>query len=632
MIKEKINKVRAYINEIINSELFIILIGLILFFKSIIFYQQTIYISDSVNLELIAKTFIFSMLIVTVLFLFKNRLRFFFGMLIDLIVSIIMFADNLYYNYSTSFISISQISNLQYSEQISAALKEILAVVHFLYFIDIIIICALIALKFIKIEKIELRNWKVATIYVAIAIIVYGSTIPSYVQAAENYRYNKKMQLELGTLYTFHYLDVKSVVNMRKNVKYADKNSMSEAYNKLKDSYKSTYGEDSYNLNGIAENKNVIVLQLESFQNFLLYKKINGKEITPNLNKFMDENIYFENMMIQSYSTTADSEHSTMTSLYPLENGMAFAQYSENCYDDYYKQYKESGYYTMYMHGNQASFWNRKNVYGHLDIDEIDFIDDFDKENSTYINDWLSDESLFEQAVPKLEKAQKPFFANIISASSHTAFDLPGLENKYDKVDIDVGEFKNMYFGNYLESVNYTDKQFGMFIQKLKDAGIYDNTVIFIYGDHYGMQMYNHEMLDFIEETNHKYNTVETEINYINVPCGIRIPGVEHTNISKTVSKLDIKPTLCYLSGIEDKFSLGTNMFENKDFACLNNGVIVSDKYYYNGIWYYRSNGEKVDVEKIDDETKSKFNYYTECMENELAISNSVVLNNLLSK
>ena len=71
-------------------------------------------------------------------------------------------------------------------------------------------------------------------------------------------------------------------------------------------------------------------------------------------------------------------------------------------------------------------------------------------------------------------------------------------------------------------------------------------------------------------------------------------------------------------------------MFGDKDFVCLNNGVIVTDDYYYNGYWYYRSNGEQIDIDNIDEELKNKLDYYIECMEKELSISNSVVLNNLL--
>ena len=89
-------------------------------------------------------------------------------------------------------------------------------------------------------------------------------------------------------------------------------------YEQLKNEYKSEYGEIKYNFEEKLNNKNVIILQLESVQEFVVNKEINGKEITPNLNKFLQENIQFTNMHMQSYSTTADSEHTTITSLYPL--------------------------------------------------------------------------------------------------------------------------------------------------------------------------------------------------------------------------------------------------------------------------------------------------------------------------
>lgn len=629
MKNDFINVLKKCINKIVNSELIIILTGILLFVKMVLFYKETIYQAEAIETNIIAKTFIFSMFIVTFLFIFRNKLRFVLSFIVNIFFSILMFADNLYYNYSTSLISVSQINNLQYSEQIATAIKDLLSIYQILYFVDIFIFVILLITKFIKIEKIKERNWKPALIYTTIMVAIFTSTIQSYVVEAQTCKYNKKMQLEKGTLYTFHYLDVQSNMNLRKTAKYTNKQDVLNAYNNLKSEYDSKYENDEYNLYGIAEGKNVILLQLESFQNFLLNKTINGKEITPNLNKFIDENIKINNMMIQSYSTTADSEHSVISSLYPLENGMAFAQYSSNKYDDIFDMYKNSDYYNIYMHGNDGAFWNRKNVYRLLQVDELDFIDSFD-EDSELINEWLSDETLYRQAVRKLSNAQTPFFANIVSASSHNAFDLPGLKNKYDKVSIDVGKYKNTYFGDYLEAINYADYAFGIFIDELKNAGLYDDTVIFVFGDHYGMQMYNEEMLEFIKENDHEYNNVETEINYANVVCGVKIPGVEKMEITKTVSKLDIKPTLCYICGIEDGLSLGTNIFGNKDFACINNGIIITNEYYYNGDWYSRTNGEKINLDMIDDKEKEKLDYYINEMEQELTISNSIVLNNLL--
>ena len=593
------------------------------------FYEQTIYFSEIMQKDIVAKTFIYSMYLVTILFILKNRARFIFSNVLNLIFSTIMFADEVYYNYSSSLISVAQISNLQYSEQISATIGDLVNIKQIFYFVDLIIVLFLVLKKFIKVEKIKRKTWKPAILYTVIMTVIFGSTIQNYVSEAKECRYNKKMQLEKGTLYTVHYLDVQSNMNLKKTAKYKTKSDVVDAYNNLKQNYNETYDEDLYNLKGIAEGKNVILLQLESMQNFVVGKSINGKEITPNINKFLSKNIKIDNMIIQSYSTTADSEHSAMTSLYPLENGMAFAQYSGNKYNDIFEIYKKKDYHTVYMHGNEGTFWNRQNVYNVLQVDDLDFIDSFEPD-SELINNWISDESLYRQAVEKLKSVDGPFFSSIVASSSHTGFDLPGLENKYDKVSIDVGEYKDTYFGNYLEAVNYADYAFGKFIERLKQENLYDDTVIFIFGDHYGMQMHNEEMLKFIKDVDHELNIPETEINYVNVVCGMRIPGVQSQKINKVVSKLDIKPTLSYISGIEDDFSLGNNIFGNKDFACLNNGVIVTNDYYYNGNWYNIKSGEKIDLDNIEEEQKRQFEYYKSSMEQEITISNSVILNNLL--
>ena len=624
-----INVLKKCINKIANSELIIIYTGIILFIKMCFFYEQTIYFSEIMQKDIVTKTFIYSMYLVTILFILKNRARFIFSNVLNLIFSTIMFADEVYYNYSSSLISVAQISNLQYSEQISATIGDLVNIKQIFYFVDLIIVLFLVLKKFIKVEKIKRKTWKPAILYTVIMTVIFGSTIQNYVSEAKECRYNKKMQLEKGTLYTVHYLDVQSNMNLKKTAKYKTKSDVVDAYNNLKQNYNETYDEDLYNLKGIAEGKNVILLQLESMQNFVVGKSINGKEITPNINKFLSENIKIDNMIIQSYSTTADSEHSAMTSLYPLENGMAFAQYSGNKYNDIFEIYKKKDYHTVYMHGNEGTFWNRQNVYNVLQVDDLDFIDSFEPD-SELINNWISDESLYRQAVEKLKSVDGPFFSSIVASSSHTGFDLPGLENKYDKVSIDVGEYKDTYFGNYLEAVNYADYAFGKFIERLKQENLYDDTVIFIFGDHYGMQMHNEEMLKFIKDVDHELNIPETEINYVNVVCGMRIPGVQSQKINKVVSKLDIKPTLSYISGIEDDFSLGNNIFGNKDFACLNNGVIVTNDYYYNGNWYNIKSGEKIDLDNIEEEQKRQFEYYKSSMEQEITISNSVILNNLL--
>ena len=626
--KEKILEVA---NKFFNSIWFPIIIGIILLLKTIFFYDNTIIIRESIDKNLVIGTIMFIVTFLCVICVLPNKARTISTIVLDILLSILLFANNLYYTYSSSVLSIAQITNIQYGEEIMGTIPMLIEFKQILYFIDIILIGILLLTKIIKIEKKEKANWKVnvlRTISGVVAIALFFTIDAKYVEKAGEDPYNKDTQVKKGTIYGYHISDIESLVNIKKNAKYDNKEELLSDYEELKDKYDEKYGESNYNLGGIAKGKNVIILQLESIQEFVINKTINGKEITPNLNKFIDENIEFSNMFMQSYSTTADSEFSAVTSLYPMENGMSYSRYYSNKYDDIFTMFSNVGYDTSYMHGNYGYFWNRGNVYRTFGVNHLELKDSFD-DISENIMGYLSDELLYKQAVEKMKTYNMPFFTFIVSASSHTGFTLDGLQDE-SKVSIDVGKYKDTFFGNYLESVNYADYAFGTFIQELKDADLYNDTIILLYGDHNGIDMYNEEMLDFLEQINPNLTDVDIKLNYIRVACSMKIPGIEDLTIEKPVSKLDIKPTFEYLINGNAGVSLGTNMFARKDFISLNNERIVTNRYYYDEKWFRRIDGVEVDMEEIPEDEKKLLEEYYNDMKEELAISTSISINNLL--
>ena len=90
--------------------------------------------------------------------------------------------------------------------------------------------------------------------------------------------------------------------------------------------------------------------------------------------------------------------------------------------------------------------------------------------------------------------------------------------------DSDVGST----FGNYLQTVRYTDESFGKLIEYLKKNDMYDNTVIAIYGDHQGMNKetpsVQWKMTDFLGK---EYDYDEM----LNVPFIIHIPGLNESKV-----------------------------------------------------------------------------------------------------
>ena len=505
-----------------------------------------------------------------------------------------------------------------------STLPMLLKLHQILYFIDILLLVILFVSKFVKIEKGEkskLQYIVSRTLIGLFAIYVFiTSAIAGNEKALED-PYNRDTQIKKATIYGYHISDILNAIDGSKQAKYRNKTEVMDAYNSLKEEYNQEYEESYLDIAGSMEGKNVIVLQLESMQEFVLNKTINDKEITPNLNKFINENIRLSNMYMQSYSTTADSEFSTITSLYPVENGMAYSRYYKNTYDDIFKMFHQKEYTTSYMHGNYGYFWNRTNVYNNMEVDHVELKDTFE-DTSEDVMGYLSDELLYRQAVEKLSNYDAPFISYIVAASSHTGFTLDGLQDR-SKVSIDVGKYKDTFFGNYLESANYADYAFGIFIDELKKADLYDDTVIILYGDHNGLDMYNNEMIEFLSELDGNVTDVDIKLNYIRVLAGMRIPGISNLRIDKPVSKLDIKPTLAYLCNLDSGVSLGTNMLAKKDFICLNNERIVTADFYYDELWFNIQTGEIV-------EENEQLKKYYDYMKRELDISKSIVLEDLL--
>ena len=624
-------KIIESLNTFFNSIAFPLVVGVLILLKTIMFYDSTIIIRESIDKNLVIGTTMFIITFLGIIYMLPNRARIISTIILDLLISILLFADNLYYIYSSSVLSVAQIANLQYGEEIMGTIPMLIEIKHIIYFVDIILIIILLLTKIIKIEIKDKADWKRNTLRIIsgiIAICLLFTIDAKYVEKAGEDPYNKNTQVKKGTIYGYHLSDIESLINIKKSAKYDKKEELVSDYKKLKEKYNEKYEESNYNLKGILKGKNVIIVQLESVQEFVINKTINGKEITPNLNKFISENIEFSNMFMQSYSTTADSEFSAVTSLYPMENGMSYSRYYSNKYDDIFTMFKNEGYDTSYMHGNYGYFWNRENVYKSFGVNHLELKNQFN-DISENIMGYLSDELLYKQAVEKLKTYNMPFFSFIVSASSHTGFTLDGLEDR-GKISIDVGKYKSTFFGNYLESVNYADYAFGTFIEELKNADLYDDTVILIYGDHNGIDMYNEEMLDFLEQVNPNINDVDIRLNYIRVACSMKIPGIEGITIEKPVSKLDIKPTFEYLIDGKAGVSLGTNMFARKDFISLNNERIVTSRYYYDERWFRRSDGMEIDLEEISEEERELLDEYYNDMKEELDISTSISINNLL--
>lgn len=342
-----------------------------------------------------------------------------------------------------------------------------------------------------------------------------------------------------------------------------------------------------------AQGKNLIVVQMESFQNFLLGLSIDGQEVTPNLNKLLKSEHYFNHFYTNAgQGTTSDAEFVVNTSLYVPQHEVATSSnYMDKELPSLPKLMKASGYNTATFHTNSVEFWNRSTLYRVLDFDKY-----YDKEfygDDDHIAFGASDEILYAKTVPELVKMDaedKPFYAMVISMSAHHPYKMP--ESKY-KMTLPK-RYEGTLVGNYILAQNYADYAMGQFLDQLKSTGLWDDSVIVFYGDHQGVSLFSltgNEKSLMEEMVGHEYGYTDM----FNVPLIVHAPGVgEPTIYSQTGGQIDIMPTVANLLGIsmkdqihfgEDLMNQQTNLLPVRHF--LPTGSFINDtSIYVTGVNY----------------------------------------------
>jgi phosphoglycerol transferase MdoB-like AlkP superfamily enzyme len=232
---------------------------------------------------------------------------------------------------------------------------------------------------------------------------------------------------------------------------------------------------------------------------------------------------------------------------------------------------REQGYYAFAIHGYRGGFWNREKAYPGQGFQ--DFISKEDLNQDEIIGMGISDKSMFKQLIPILQKQTNPYFSFVITLTDHHPFIL---DEKYRTLKL-LPEDEGTKFGDYLETIRYTDEAIGQFINDLKAAGLYDNTVIALYGDHHGLNCGMEDVQDRVSQfigRNYDYDEM------LNIPLIIHVPGsgVDET-ISTTGGQIDFMPTIANIMGLtyDNTFVLG------QDLANAKEGFVAFTSYLFDG-------------------------------------------------
>jgi lipoteichoic acid synthase len=319
--------------------------------------------------------------------------------------------------------------------------------------------------------------------------------------------------------------------------------------------------------------QNIIVIHAESVQNLFFFKKINGVEITPNLNRIARESLYFEHFYTQQSSgTSSDTEFTFNTSLFPIESGTVFISHFAHNFVTLPMLLKEKGYTAISMHANNGDFWNRDTMHKTLGYDHFYSKKDYliDEE----IGMGLSDVSFFKQSIDYLKRTPQPYYATLITLTNHTPFEQV---DKYGPFD--SGNLEGTRTGNYFKSLRYSDEAIGKFFDELRRNGMDDNTTVVIYGDH-PARLARDEIAQFLGM---KKLSSYDQRRYETVPFIIWSKNIrEPKTIHKPMGTIDTFPTLANMFELRNPFALGVDIFsvESNQVFFPNGNWIDEDIYY----------------------------------------------------
>lgn len=551
----------------------------------------------------------------------KNRPAFMF--FTSLIVTVVLYGNVVYYREFSDFLTLALLKQTSNLGDLGSSILTLMSPLDILFFLDVIILGLVWKFKpkFVVNKSYSKTNRKVYfLLVVAIGFFNLGlaeTERPELLTRSFDREYLVKF---IGT-YNYHLYDAYLQTKTTAQRALADGSELTDIENYVRANYK----EPNEKLAGIAEDKNLILISLESLQSFVINNTLNGEEITPFLNSLINESYYFENFYHQvGQGKTSDSEFLLENSLYPLGRGAVFFTNAENEYTTLAEKLLEKGYTTAALHPNSKSFWNREAMYESIGYERFYDIEDYEVTEENSVGWGLKDKEFFSQSIDHLKELQatgSPFYAKFITLTNHHPYTL-------DEEDATIGKFdsNSKTLNNYFQTVRYMDEAVEQFFTELKENGLYEDSIIVMYGDHYGIsENHNEAMAKYLgTEGITPYDSAQLQ----RVPLIIHIPGQEGQTISTVSGQIDLKPTLLNLLGVDsnEDIQFGSDIFseDKTEFTVFRDGSFITKDYVYTQETLY----DKATGQVIED--KSIAQQYIDKANLELEYSDKIIYGDLL--
>lgn len=562
--------------------------------------------------------------------LFKGRKAYWILLGIDLILTFWLFSNILYYREFSNFLSMSIIKTSgSTADNLGKSIIGIILPTDFLVFTDVLVMLLLLAFKVFKIDANPIRLRSKLILELGALVLMAGNLALAdhdrsglLTRTFDNNYIVKYLGINVYAAYDF-YKNQQASAQMAK-AKVSDIDSVKK-YLKLH------YVTPNPDYTGKIRGKNILIIHLESFQQFLIGYKWKGKTVTPNLNRlFHSKNtLSFDNFLNQvGQGKTSDAEMMLENSLFGLQSGSAMSTYgTSNVFESAPAiLHQKLGYTTGVMHGGAGSFWNRNNAYKSFGYQNFLPLSFYKNKPGYYIGYGLKDKIFFSQSIKYLERFNQPFYIKMITVTNHYPYDLDKKNQSISKTD--TGDET---VDGYVQTAHYLDQAIGQLLKYLKKSGLYKNTCLILYGDHYGISGNHHEAMGQLLKKS-DYNDFDNLMQQ-RVPLMIHAPGLPGKVVHTYGGEIDVLPTLLNLVGISNKnmIQFGHDLLSknNPQIVAQRNGDFITPTVSKLGSSYYATKtGKKLtDISKTEKEKLASIN---NTVTTELSLSDRVIEGNLL--
>ena len=511
------------------------MLELLLLIKFII-YTGTIRIENN-RPEVILTSFLISLVILALIKRVKGGRRYTYLFIFYAFVSALMLVNSTYFTQFNRLTSVHVIRQIPQLRTVGNNLKFLLDLGKVALLIDLPLVY-----MYIRKKKKAFLQGQVQSFGYRKKVMVSG--ILALALTLQFFGYTGRLQsVASQELYLYHTIDIGRSIVMEHKVA-AEVLTMEDRFERVKMRRNLVQG----HYTGIGQGKNLIVIQVEALQDFVIGRRYLGQEITPNLNRLAGNRstLYYDNyFQLVNKGNTSDAEFVTNNSLHPSIDEPTYMKYAENSYYGLPWLLRDRGYTAWAFHGNDREYWNREEAYVNQGFNRFIAEDDFDFEERVGFG--MKDEKFFDQSldyIKELDQAdQNPFYAFLVTVTSHTPFVIP----KEDQHLQLRAEHRETLLGDYLQSIHYLDLHLGRFLEDLERENLLEDSIIAIYGDHFGLNAVNE--IDKTLMTD--YLGMEYDFDHMmNIPLLIHIPGEDlGERISTPGSQIDFYPTIANIMG-----------------------------------------------------------------------------------